>query len=198
MALEMPNGLWSYQDYAAANDGLRYQVIDGIPVLTPAPSRRHQQVLRRLVFALERHLEAHPQGELMFAPFDVVLEPARPAVVLQPDLFFVSLERLDILTPANVQGAPDLVVEVLSPSTAMIDLNRKKSLYASNGVLEYWVVWPDEARVHLFRLVAGDSYGEPGEFCADAVLSSQVLPGLELAIAPLFAGLNASDGEVVW
>jgi Uma2 family endonuclease len=129
---------------------------------------------------------------MYFAPFDVVLRAERPAIVLQPDLMYLSPQRLDRRTGSNIQGAPDLVVEVLSPGTAMLDLTRKKSLYASYGVDEYWVVRPAERRVDVLRRT-GDHFGqavtlEPGE-----TLRSALLPGFALELAALFA--DAEDFE---
>jgi Uma2 family endonuclease len=192
MALELPDGLWAYDDYAALDDGHRYQVVDGVLVLSPSPSELHQEILRRLTVAVSAHLALHPGGRMYFAPFDVVLRAERPAIVLQPDLMYLSPQRLDRRTGSNIQGAPDLVVEVLSPGTAMLDLTRKKSLYASYGVDEYWVVRPAERRVDVLRRT-GDHFGqavtlEPGE-----TLRSALLPGFALELAALFA--DAEDFE---
>src|SRR4051812_46419203 len=98
MSLELPTGLLSYDDYAAIDDGKRYEVIEGELILTPSPTRRHQRLVHRIATALEQHGQSHGAGEAYLAPFDVVLRAERPAVVLQPDVLFVTRGRLGILT----------------------------------------------------------------------------------------------------
>src|SRR3972149_4173115 len=106
----------TYAEYAAMpDDGHRYQVIEGELIMSPAPNKAHQHFLRNLFRILDSYARTNKIGEVYFAPFDVVLSGEN---VVQPDTFFVSKERLKIITDANVQGAPDLVVEVLAPGPA--------------------------------------------------------------------------------
>jgi Uma2 family endonuclease len=192
MALELPDGLWAYDDYAALDDGHRYQVVDGVLVSSPSPSSLHQELLRRLSFAVSAHLANHPGGRMYFAPFDVVLRAERPGIVLQPDLMYLAPERLERATRANLQGAPNLVAEVLSPGTAMLDLTRKKSLYATYGVDEYWIVRPAERRVDVLHRT-GDHFGQATTLTVGETLRCALLPGFELDLTTLFA--NAEDFE---
>jgi Uma2 family endonuclease len=187
MALEQSAPLASYDDYAALDDGKRYQVVDGVLVLMPSPSFQHQEILGRLFMALSIFVRANPIGKVCIAPLDVVLRAERPAVVLQPDLLFISHERKAVITAPNVQGAPDLVVEILSPGTARLDLTRKKQLYAEYGVLEYWVVWPDVDRVEVYRSRESGSFGQPQILELSDVLDSPLLPGFSLPLAELFS-----------
>jgi Uma2 family endonuclease len=133
---------------AMPDDRNRYETIAGELFVTPAPSLRHQTILKRLVRALDPYVEAHRLGDVWFAPVDVVYGPM---TLVEPDLLFVSATRREILTEQEVTAAPDLVVEVLSPSTARTDRGRKRALYQETGVREYWIVDPERNRVEVWR-----------------------------------------------
>ena len=130
-------------------DGNRYEFVGGRLYVTPAPGVRHQRISKRLETALTAILEDTGHGELFYAPLLVEFPGAGDRV--QPDIFFVSAERLGIIGEAQVTGAPDLVVEILSPSTARRDRGIKFDLYARGGVREYWIVDPDEDSVDVWR-----------------------------------------------
>jgi Uma2 family endonuclease len=130
--------LYSVADVRALpDDGNRYETIAGELFVTPAPGVPHQTVLARLFVALWAYVERHELGRLWFAPLDVVFGPL---TLVEPDLVFVSRNRLDTISDRDVQGPPDLVVEVISPSTARTDQGRKRALYQEAGVREYWIV----------------------------------------------------------
>lgn len=187
MAIEQPARPLSYDDYAAIDDGQRYQVVAGELVVTPAPSHRHQYVQAQLVRWLGNHVAASRAGVILGAPHDVVLRADRPAIVLQPDVLFIAQARRAIATEANVQGAPDLVAEILSPATARLDMMRKLPLYAEAGVAEAWIVPFHVDRVEVYRLDAATGrYGKPQLFEPGDVLTSACLPGLALPVAELF------------
>ena len=191
MALELP--LLSYDDYAAIEDGRRYQVVDGVLVMSPSPSTRHQDVLLELATALKAFLATQPVGRLFIAPMDVVLVARRPAVVLQPDLVFIARGR-DIVTPANVQGAPDLVVEILSPGSARLDMGRKRALYAEHGVKEFWAI-PDELDRVEVRLLGEDGrFAHPRIYEPGEVLHTALLPGFGLEVARIFPDQGEEPG----
>ncbi|MES3629219.1 MAG: Uma2 family endonuclease, partial [Longimonas sp.] len=126
---------YSYADYQQLPEGAPYQLIDGSLVMSPAPTSNHQRIVAYLYRALYACVE--DGGEVLFAPIDVKLSDTN---VVQPDLVFVAKERLDVIGEQVIDGAPDLVMEVLSPSTAHHDLTTKKRLYEMHGVQEYWVV----------------------------------------------------------
>ncbi len=130
------------------DDGNRYEAIEGDLYVTPAPTPRHQILLLRLYDAL-RPLLTRPRGVLLVAPVGVEFPDTREGV--QPDLLFVSRERLGIIGDASVRGAPDLVIEILSPSTAGRDRTIKLELYERQGVREYWIVDPAEGAVDVWR-----------------------------------------------
>ena len=130
----------TYEDFCCLpNDGKRYEIIDGELFVTPSPFRPHQRVVTRLTRYLSTFVEENELGEVFVAPFDVVFSRFD---VVEPDLLYVSKGRLSVLTEKNVQGAPDLVVEVLSPSTAETDRTIKLKLYARYGVQEHWIIDP--------------------------------------------------------
>ncbi len=131
------------------DDGNRYEVIEGDVYVTPASTLRHQRVSWRLGKALDRLLEEPGYGVVVPAPFGVEFPATGEGV--QPDLLFVSVERRGIITDAGLTGAPDLAVEVLSPSTASRDRGIKLRLYERQGVREYWIVDPDENTVDVWR-----------------------------------------------
>ena len=136
------------------DDRNRYETIAGELFVTPAPSLRHQAVLARLHLVLGTYVERHQLGNLLFAPLDVVYGPM---TLVEPDLLFVSSQRRRVLTEREVIGAPDLVVEVLSPSTARTDRGRKRALYQETGVREYWVVDAERNLVEIWRPGANEA-----------------------------------------
>ena len=131
------------------DDGNRYEFIGGRLYVTPVPWTRHQRIAKRLQLALVRVLEDTGHGEVFWAPFLVEFPGTGDRV--QPDILFVSNERRGIIGKNQVLGAPDLVVEILSPITAHRDRGVKLDLYARRGVREYWIVDPDEDVVDVWR-----------------------------------------------
>ena len=135
----------TYEDYCRLpSDGKRYEIIDGELFVTPSPFRPHQRAVTRLTSHLSTFVEENGLGEVFVAPFDVVFSRFD---VVEPDLLYVSKGRLSVLTEKNVQGAPDLVVEVLSPSTAETDRTIKLKLFAAcplrrSGILDHRSVRP--------------------------------------------------------
>ena len=143
----------TYRDYAALPvDGRRYEIHDGELNVTPAPGRTHQYVLLRLATALHAHVSAHDLGEIYIAPFDVILADT---TIVQPDITFVAKDRLAILSERGADGAPTLVIEMLSRSTTHIDRTTKLQLYARHAVPYYWIVDPERHLVEAYRFAAG-------------------------------------------
>ena len=155
----------TYDDYVGLpNDGKRYEILDGELFVTPAPRPRHQQVSINLEFILLQHIRGHRLGQILHAPIDLILDPA---TVAQPDILFIRAGREAIISERGIEGAPTLVVEVLSPSTARLDRDRKMKLYAEHGVPYYWIVDPESRSVEAYTLtgtayaLAGRVTGEP-------------------------------------
>ena len=166
-------------------DGKRYELVCGEVHVTPAPNTRHQFILRRLAASLERHMARNPTGEFAFAPLDVRLAAD---VVLQPDLIFVSVARLDILGEDFVSGVPDIVVEILSPSTSAHVRAVKIPLYAQAGVPEIWIIDAQAKTVEVLKL-QGKKYIVDSVLAGDQILSSSQLPDWQLPLGELFAFL---------
>lgn len=176
----------TYEDYLhLPEDGRRHELIDGEHLVTPAPTPKHQFVLSNLHGHLWSHVTRHDLGKVAWSPFDVVLSPVD---VVQPDLFFLSKERLGRLREGRLDGAPDLVAEALSDSTRKRDEITKRHLYEKHGVEEYWVIDPELETVKVYRR-QGDGFGPKTELAAAAGdrLTSPLLPGWELSLGDLFS-----------
>ena len=171
----------TYEDYTNIPGDERYELIDGELILVSSPNEMHQRVSKRLLW-LFRDVEESGLGWVYDAPFDVILSDTD---VVQPDLMFISKERADIITPANVQGAPNLVVEVLSPSTAQRDWTQKRDLYAKYGVRELWLVAPDAKLVWVMALTDGE-YAISGVYKDGQTLISPTLAGLTIDLGYVF------------
>ena len=164
-------------------DEWRYQLIEGELVnMAPAPNLFHQTIGSNIVSAIAPYLTAHPIGRMYFAPTDVYLTDTN---VFQPDVLFVRREHLSILKEDGVHGAPDFVVEILSPHTARYDINAKREVYARCGVEELWLVYPKAKRIDIYLLQRNAerptrSY-QPGE-----KFTSMFFPGLEFSVDEIF------------
>lgn len=179
-----PDGAWTYDDYARLPDnGFRYEVIDGELVKSPAPLMGHQLISAALMSALRVHVRRHRLGIVVAAPVDVHIGDR--ATPVQPDIVFVARERLHIVGRERIEGAPDLVVEILSRSAAARDRGLKFDLYAASGVREYWLVDPDERTMEVYVL-RGKAYAPLGSYRPGEVAASELLPGLKLKMKELF------------
>lgn len=178
----------SYQDFLRfPDDGMRHEIIDGVHYVTPSPNHRHQQLSGRLYYAIEDHLRRHSAvGEVYYAPFDVVLTNWD---VVEPDLLLVLADQRRILTDQNVQGAPALVIEILSPGTRRRDQTIKRQLFERSGVREYWLVDPRNRSVIVFRRTAIGEFARVAALHADEseTLTTPLLPDFSLELSELFA-----------
>src|ERR1044071_9650958 len=176
----------TYDDFLLfPDDGQRHELIDGEHYVTASPNMKHQYVLGNLHFLIRSWLEEHRVDRVFLSPFDVVFTRFD---VLEPDLLFLTHARArQVLTAANVQGVPELVVEIGSPSTRKRDETIKKRLYEREGVAEYWVVDPD---LDVIRVYArqGDGFARARELSSEAgdVLTTPLLEGLELSLEDAF------------
>ncbi len=184
MATAQPADKLTYEDYCAAPADERYELLDGDLIMVPAPNLKHQHVMGNLHYHLRQFITEHGTGRLLLAPCDVFLSDTN---VVQPDLLFVSRQREHLLSDGEkVRGAPDLVVEILSSSTADKDRGSKRELYGRHGVAEYWLVDPigDTVSIHRQRggvLAAADT------FSRGQTLRSPLLAGLELRLDDVFS-----------
>jgi Uma2 family endonuclease len=172
----------TYDAYSRLPEGAPYQLIDGCLVHEPSPTVEHQRIASRLAFALTEHARRHDAGEIFFSPIDVRLSETE---TYQPDIVFVSHARRGILE-AIINGAPDLVIEILSPSTGYYDLTHKRRVYERHGVLEYWIVDPLEHTVTVLG-IASDRYVELDAARDEGIARSTLLDGFTVDLASLFA-----------
>jgi Uma2 family endonuclease len=179
MAVTLKSKL-DYDDYAGIPPSPnRHELIDGILCVTPAPSPLHQRVSRRLQRILEDYFHPRGLGEVFNAPIDLIL--TRHDVV-QPDLLVAAAGQI---SGRGIEGAPLLVVEILSPSTTRQDRTVKAQRYAALGIVHYWIVDPDARRLECYQLAAGEyALLVPGE--GDAVLDHPHWPGLSIPLADLW------------
>jgi Uma2 family endonuclease len=208
MATATARRKYTYEDYLKFPDDLRCEIIDGEVYewnrpdedreaflerleralagepydMTPSPRTKHQAITGNIFVELYAFVRKHELGRVYDAPMDVKLADG----VIQPDILFISKERQSIITELNIQGAPDLVVEVLSPSTAKHDRQRKTQLYAKHGVREYWRVDPDVRLVERLEL-RDNSYVIAAVYGESDTLESGVLPGLKIKLDEVFA-----------
>ena len=186
MATQQPKVRYTYKDYCQLpDDGNRYEVIDGVLYMAPAPLTIHQRIVRALFFLLWPFVRDGGLGEVFDAPCDVILSRED---VFQPDILFVSAKRIHIITERACEGPPDLAVEVLSPSTRQRDLQLKRSRYAIFGVLEYWLVDPEMRNILVLELVNGE-YIERGTFGVEDQLDTPLIPGLVIPVTQVFEGI---------
>lgn len=159
-----------------------FELIDGDLYLSPSPRRDHQNILLNLATDLRVYLRQNSLGKIYVAPSDVLFTDER---ILNPDLYFVREERCEILTDFGASGAPDLVVEILSLSTAKRDVGRKREIYAESGVEEFWVVSPKTQTIEVYRL--REKADEPlAVLAVGQTLTSPLFPGWSLAVADVF------------
>ncbi|MES1243472.1 MAG: Uma2 family endonuclease [Acidobacteriota bacterium] len=175
----------TYEDYLLfPEDGYRHEILDGEHFVTAAPNLWHQSIVVELTSWIAPFVRRHRLGRLFVAPADVLLGKHD---VVQPDLLFVSQARARILTEMNVQGAPDLVIEVLSPSTRKRDEGLKLERYEILGVQEYWMVDPTRNAARIFRRMGECLQGGAELTAADGdILTSPLLPGLEIPLGEIF------------
>jgi Uma2 family endonuclease len=152
LAVRPPAGeiILTYDDYAALpNDGKRYEIIEGDIFMSPAPRTKHQKTIGNLYWILRTYLDSHPIGDLYLSPIDVILSYTN---VVQPDLLFLSAKKLHLVSERGIEGPPDLIVEVLSPTTEKTDRITKSRLYAKFEVPHYWLIDPETKQIERFRL----------------------------------------------
>ena len=180
---------WTYGDYAALNDDKRYEIIEGDITMMAAPGHDHQSVSGEMLRQITNHLDERP-CRVFHAPFDVILLKkdelraidAKNAV--QPDLIIVCDENK--IKNIGCVGTPDIVVEILSPTSAMRDMITKRSLYERFGVQQYWIVSTEERCVTVLSLENG-RFGEPLIVKEGEILASEILPGLAIDLKKVFS-----------
>jgi Uma2 family endonuclease len=175
----------AYEDYLALpNNGKQYQIVEGDLFTAPAPGVQHQRLVRRLIILLDRIARENNLGEVFAAPIDVLLSPMD---IVQPDVVYVASNNAGIITAQNIQGAPDLLIEVLSPSTRRLDEIIKRKRYEQTGIREYWIVDPELEILKVYR--RGDLGFNEAEIVSlegQTTLTSPLFPGITIHLAEIF------------
>jgi Uma2 family endonuclease len=169
-------------DYLRLPEGTRAELIEGELYMSPSPKIRHQRVVSNLHLALRQFAEAKKLGMVLDSPMDVHLPSGD---VVQPDVIFVAEARRAILVDW-IRGAPDLLVEVISPESSERDRIVKRHLYEQNGVREYWLVDPEARSVEVLK-ISGSRFNPAGYFEVSDRVTSPVLPGFSLSVSEVFA-----------
>jgi Uma2 family endonuclease len=184
MALRLKRSGLTYQDYLQLpDDGQRYEIIDGELYVSPAPSIKHQTVSINLSTVLNVHVRAGKLGKVLTAPTD--LKFAAPSIV-QPDILYVRQASRGIITAQNIQGAPDLVVEIISPSSTRMDQEIKRDLYAKYGVRYYWLAHPLEEWLRAYELGTNGQYELVAEGHGDMAFAAPPFTDLMIQLADLW------------
>lgn len=163
----------------------RYELLEGELYMVPSPSFEHQYSSGGLSRALAEYVEKNELGIVVTAPLDVVLKDENKVSVVQPDIIFISNARSKIIHREEIRGAPDLVVEILSPSTGQRDRTAKKTLYARHGVTEYWIVDPETHTVEVMKLTAR-GYRLVATYSKKETLQSLLLSSLQISLKKIF------------
>jgi len=180
---------FTYGDYLNWPDEERWELIDGIAYnMSPAPLRRHQKISMELGRQIANFLVDNP-CDVYIAPFDVRLNEANEddeniMTVVQPDIVVICDH--DKLDDAGCRGAPDLIIEILSPSTTSKDMKIKLALYEKHGVKEYWIVHPVDNIILVFKLGKNKMYGKPEVYTAEDKIKTAILDGLEIDLDKVF------------
>jgi Uma2 family endonuclease len=183
--MHIPEGkiILTYEDYVLLpNDGKRYEILEGELSVTPTPSTKHQTASVNLLVLLSRYIKERDLGKLFHAPIDVILESTS---VLQPDLLFVSKTRQHIIAERAIEGAPDLVIEILSPTTSRTDRVTKAQIYARYDVPAYWIVDPEREAIEIYALEI-DAYRLVATLEGKIPMSAPPFKELEIAARDLF------------
>ena len=173
---------YTYKDYLLIDDDKRYEILRGGLIMVPAPFTIHQRLLRNIEDILWNFVKEKKLGEVLVAPTDVVLSED---IVVQPDILFISKEGLDIIKEAAIMGSPDLIVEIISPSSASYDTVEKRDIYEEYGVKEYWLVFPQEKAIEILALEDG-VYRELCKGRKTGIVMSKIIVGLEVDLKEVF------------
>lgn len=185
MARPNPEIKFTYEDYKnlPESETKRYELLEGELVMVPSPTEPHQRVSGNLEFILRQFVKERNLGSIYHAPLDIVLSQED---VVQPDIMLISKERANIITEEAIMGAPDLVIEIISPGTSRRDKTLKRTLYARHDVKEYWIVDPKGKIVEVYTLEKA-GFKLVKKYNSPEKLYSPLLSGLEVPLQDVFA-----------
>jgi len=177
-------GEWTYEHWLNfPDDGWKYEIINGVLYMSPAPTPKHQDVISELLILMRLYAKQHNLGKVLIAACDVKL-PGQD-VPFEPDIIFVRQANRHIIGPKRIDGVPDLVVEVLSPSNAHYDRKTKFNIYQQEGISEYWMVDYHAETIEIFILVEG-TYHLMGKYSSTDLVTSNQLAGFEFIAETIF------------
>jgi Uma2 family endonuclease len=179
--LEKQAKRWTYEEYSKLDDDQRHEIIGGDLLMAPAPDYLHQDWSRKLFRIIDRFATDKKLGEIIYAPFDVVLNVEN---TVEPDLIFVSAANSGIIQRRAIVGVPDLLVEIISPSSVRRDRYDKKELYARFGVKEYWICDPANKSLEILVLREGQ-YSLHSSAEEKGKITSHVLTGLQFDVTDI-------------
>lgn len=171
------------KDYKLLPEGAPYQLIEGELVMTPAPTTFHQIISGNLNDKLRAFVKANGAGLVLYAPVDVYIDDEN---AFQPDIVFVSQQRRDIVKDDGLHSAPEIVIEILSPSTAYYDMKKKFRMYEKFGVKEYWIVDPEMKSVELYSLAEKNKFLLNSSYSEQGTVKSVILSGFEVTLEEIF------------
>jgi Uma2 family endonuclease len=183
--MHIPKGkiILTYEDYVLLpNDRNRYEILEGELTVTPTPSTKHQSASANLFKLLSTHIDDRNLGKLFYAPVDLILDPT---TILQPDLLFVFSAHQHIITERAIEGVPDLVVEILSPTTSRTDRVTKAQIYARHSIPAYWIVDPEREVIEIYSLEI-DTYRLAATLEGKIPMSASPFKELEIAARDVF------------
>ena len=188
MTAARPRIPYTYDDYRTLPEDMsrRYELLHGELYMVPAPTTRHQRISRNLEFILHQFVAAGRLGEVFDSPIDLILGQGDAREVAQPDIVFIAHSQREIIKLHGIEGAPALVVEILSPGTEERDRGYKRTLYARHGVGEYWILDPEARTVEVYS-AAAQGFPEAVTYRTEDTLSCALFPGLVIPLAEIFA-----------
>ncbi len=173
---------FTYKDYEKLPEGAPYQLIGGELVMTPSPVPYHQILIGRIFLTLSEYTKENNAGSVILSPIDVYFSETD---TYQPDIIFIGRDRLDIIGKKKIEGAPDFIIEILSPATAYYDLRAKKDVYEQSGVKEYWIVDPMQKSIEAFVNKKG-KFELAGSARSEGAVRSHILKGLAVSLKEIF------------
>lgn len=187
MSVINPHIRFVYEDYKSLPESMakRYELLDGEILMVPAPTTTHQFLSRNVAYLLHGFVRTHGLGNVLYSPIDVVFGEGDAREIVQPDVLYVSVGRASIIVEEEIRGAPELIVEVLSPGTETRDRTYKKHLYGRYGVREYWIVDPIAKAVEVYQS-SGTEFDQPSFYRNADILRTELLVGLEIDLREVF------------
>lgn len=174
--------IYTAEDYLKLPQGAPYQLIGGKLIMNPSPVPYHQEISRKLSREIGNFVDENDMGTLYYAPLDIILGEQD---VYQPDIVFISNENANIIGDKNIQGVPDMVIEILSPETAYYDLREKFKVFEQSGVKEYWIVDPGLNKIEIYENI-DKKFKIYSEAEAGGVVTSKMLDGLSISLTVVF------------